>query len=217
MNKSHNRLIRATLAIGSFAAILVVGVPWVDEYLQRRRDAVELTTLKSELEQTSLRDQRLSQIASKLVDSLAAMQKRSIVPSEASEIRELLTEVVRASGAQLRHIEVAPGLSRPWALEDDDPRQQMSSQFGEESGFQLTSVSIDLRAAGSIEAIHTILRNIAANGWLMSTTSMTLVPTEGKGADVSLEVRLTAYGLEAVPQAPTDQFTLMPQRHPVCS
>ncbi len=208
MNKSHNRLIRATIGIGSFVAIVAVGVPWVDEYLQRRRDVKELVTLKEELEQSTLRDQRLSQIATQLVTSLENMQARSIEDSEVANVRDVLTEVVRKSGARLRHIDAHMGMKRPWGISDDDVHKSTSPDFGQESNFILTTVAIELKAAGPIEAINKIVREIASQGWLISTTALAIVPAEDKSTDVTLEIRLNAYGLELKPENSTDEFAM---------
>ncbi len=206
MNKSHKRLTRATLAIGSFVAIVVVGVPWVDEYRQRRRDASELVELKTEVEQASLRDRRLSAIATNLVESLQNLQTRSIQQSEVAEVRDKLTELVRKAGARLRHIDASAGLTRPWGLMDDDIRSTNIPESGQESDFLLTTVMIDLRAAGPIESIIKILEDIAGQGWLVTTSSLVINPAESKGSDIALEIRLIAYGLELETKTPLDEI-----------
>lgn len=208
MNKSHNRLIRATIGIGSFVAIVAIGLPWVDEYLQRRRDVQELVTLKEDLEQSTLRDKRLSQIATQLVTSLETMQKRSIEESEAAEIRDILTELVRKSGARLRHIDARTGMKRPWGISDDDVHKTTAPDFGQESNFVLTTVTIELKAAGPIDAINKIVSEIASQGWLISTTALAIVPADDKSTNVSLEIRLNAYGLELKPEDLTDEFAM---------
>ncbi len=208
MNKSHNRLIRATIGIGSFVAIVAIGVPWVDEYLQRRRDVKELVALKEELEQSTLRDRRLSQIAMQLVTSLEKMQERSIEDFEAATARDILTEVVRKSGARLRHIDARTGMKRPWGISDDDVHKTTSPDFGQESNFILTTVAIELKAAGPIESINKIVSEIASQGWLISTTALVIAPAEDKTTDVTLEIRLNAYGLTLEPEKSTDEFAM---------
>lgn len=208
MNRSHNRLFRAILGIGSFVATITVGVPWVDEYLQRRRDVQELVGLRAELDQSTQRDQRLTQIATQLVTSLETMQKRSIEESEAAKVRDVLTEIVRKSGAKLRHIDTRTGNQRPWGISDDDARRTTEPDFGQESHFVLTTVAIELKATGSVEAIDKILSEIAGQGWLLSTTTLVISPAEDKSADVALEIRLNAYGLEPDSKLPTDEFAM---------
>ncbi len=212
MNTPHKRLTRATLAIGSFVAIVAVGVPWVDEYRQRRRDASELIELKSEVEQANIRDQRLSSIAANLIGSLQKLQTRSIEPSEVAEVREKLTELVRKAGARLRHIDAAAGMTRPWGLMDDDVRKTTAPDYGQESEFLLTTITIDLRASGPIDSITKILEDIHDQQWLLTTTSLVISPAESKGSDIGLEVRYTAYGLELEAEDPLDEIAILPAR-----
>jgi hypothetical protein len=208
MNRSYSRLIRATIGIGSFVAIIAIGIPWVDEYLGRRRDVNELVELRAELEQATFRDQRLGQIATQLVESLQTMQGRSIKESEAARVRDVLTEVVRKSGAKLRHIDAIPGQKRPWGISDDDVRKTTAPEIGQESNLVLTTVTIELKAAGPIEAINKILSEITSQGWLMSTTALVIAPAEDKSTDVALEIRMTAFGLELESKKPTDELAM---------
>lgn len=195
MNRRTGRIIRITLMIGSFVVGISLGVPWVDEYIQRRNDADELTQLRDQLEESTKRDQRLSQVADQLELRLRSLALQQKTPDQAGELRDNLTEIIRASGAQLRHIDVSPGLVRPWGR-NDDPRTQVAIVEREDTGFDLTSLTIDIRAAGSISAIEEILRGIAARKWLVTTNSMLLTPSNTTGTEITLELRVTAFGLK---------------------
>ncbi|MFK8110795.1 MAG: hypothetical protein AB8B91_01255 [Rubripirellula sp.] len=203
---SHTRLTRAIVASGSLLAIIVIGLPWVDEYLRLRRDAVELQDLESKYVQIQSRQTQLSHVEKKLNSLLENLLVRSVDPANKETVRDTLIESVRLAGGKVRRLEIAPGEQRVWAVENDDPRKGTLPLYGEESRFVLHSHSVELQADGSLESVRRILSAVNSHGWLMTTKSLTMVPTSVRESPVSLELNLVFYGLGPNENDPEEDF-----------
>jgi hypothetical protein len=214
MNNRNNRttgLTRLTGAIvvsGSLLAIIVIGFPWVDEYLRLRRDAVELSDLESKYAQVQVQQTMMARVEGKLTSELENLLTRSIEPSNIETVREALVESVRQAGGRLRRLEIAAGETRPWGIENDDPRNGTIPLDGEESKLILHSHVIDLQADGSLETVRQILSGVDNQGWLKITKSLTMAPTGLRESPVSLELRLVVYGLGPKPHEPEADFAI---------
>ena len=204
MNNRNNRTIRAIVAIGSLVAILAIGIPWVDEYISLGRDASELTELRVQLIESEQRDEQLDRLESKLADELSALAKRNIDTEKTPEVRETLIGIIREAGARLRNLDVGSTESRDWAIDNDDPRAATMPQYADESDFELLTHIVDLRADGSLESVRRIMKEIIDQGWLMTTSSMKIVPTGVRESPISIELRIVLYGLRLRPE--DDEF-----------
>ncbi len=195
MNNRNNRTTRAIVASGSLLAIIVIGIPWVDEYLRLRRDAAEFVDLESSLVENQSRDLQLSRIESKLSEELESLSVRSIDPTNKNVIRESLMRIVRSAGGRLRRLDIADTETRPWAIEEDDPRHDTMPFYGEESNFVLYTHAVELQADGSLETVRQIVADIGNQGWLMTTKGLTASPTGVRESPVTLAIQLELYGL----------------------
>ena len=200
MNSRHDRTIRVTVASGSLIAILAIGIPWADEYISLGRDASELTEMQAELAAAEEREAQLDQLDAKLSGQLIAMTNRSIDPDQTTQVRDTLITIIRDGGARLRNLDVSNGESRVWAMEGDDPRAATMPPYAEESEFELLTHTVDLRADGSLESVQKVLGDIINQGWLMTTTNMKIMPTGVRESPISIELRITLYGLRLRPE-----------------
>lgn len=206
MNNRNNRATRVIVASGSLLAIVLIGIPWVDEYLRLRRDAVELTELESRLVKNQARDLQLDRIEPVMNQELNSLLARSTNPTKLNVIRESLIRVVRGAGGRLRRLEIADGKTRPWAIEEDDPRHESMPLYGEESGFVLHKHAVELHADGSLESVRQIIRDVFDQGWLMTTTGLTARPTGVKDSPVTLEIHLVLFGIGPNQEEANDEF-----------
>ncbi len=195
MNNPSNRATRLIVAIGSLLAIIFIGIPWVDEYIQLRHDASELGDLEVEFTEATYQRAMLDRIEGKLNGELQSLLDRSVEPNTREAVRDRLVEIVRRAGGRIRRLELADSESRPWALEDDDPRHDMMPTYGEESRFILHTHLVELQIDGSLQSVRETLGQIMNQGWLMTTRFLTVVPTESQESPLSLELRLVMYGL----------------------
>lgn len=206
MNNRNNRATRAIVASGSLLAIIVIGIPWVDDYLRLRGDATEFEDMRSRLTQNQSRDLQFTRIEEKLSKEMNSFSPRSIDPTKKDAIRETLIQIVRETGGRLRRLDIPEGESRLWALDNDDPRRGTIPLYGEESGFVLHTHSVELKADGSLETVRQIISKIGSQGWLMSTKSLTASPTGIRESPVTLEIRLVLYGLVPNEKRIDDEF-----------
>ncbi len=205
MNNRNNRATRAIVASGSLLAIILIGIPWVDEYLRLRREANEFVELEARLVANQTRDLQLTRIDSKLGSELESLSHRSTNPTEKNDIRERLVRIVRDAGGRLRRLEIGDVETRPWAIEGDDPRHDTMPFYGEESNFVLHTHTVEMQADGSLETVRQVIAEIEGQGWLMTLSGLTASPTGVVESPVTLEIQLVLYGLGEREARPEDE------------
>jgi hypothetical protein len=206
MNNRNNRATRAIVASGSLVAIIIIGIPWVDEYLRLGRDAAELTELEAQLAENQTYHSNLVRVKSKLNAELDALSARSIDPTRTEQIRESLLQIIRQAGGQPRRIEIDAPSVRPWAVRQDDARRDTPPLYGEESNFVLYKHVVQLQADGSLETVRQIINDVYQQGWLMTTKGLTANPTGVPETPVTLEIQLLLYGLGPNDNASKEEF-----------
>lgn len=206
MNNPNNRATRAIVASGSLLAIIFIAVPWVDEYLELRRGAAELGELEIKFVEAQQREKQMNRIDANLTSKLETLVARSFDPSKTEAVREVLIEIVRQSGGRLRRLEIGEGETRPWKIENDDPRNVTTQLDGEESRFVLHTHQVELQVDGSLESVRQILSSVANQGWLMTTKGLTAIPTSVRESPVNLELRFVLYGLGPNEREPEEDF-----------
>jgi hypothetical protein len=213
MNNRNNRGTRAIVASGSLLAIILIGIPWVDEYLRLRREALGAADLEYQLTEVQFRQQQLDHIEGKLKGSLARLLDRSISPSQTESVRESLVELVRRSSGRIRRLEITESGSRGWASDADDPRLDISPTYGEESSFILYSHLVELQADGPLQSVRQILQGVVHQGWLMTTKGLSMAPSGVSEAPVTLELRFVLYGLIPAQAQPEHDLATTPLNH----
>ncbi len=210
MNNMNSRATRAIVASLSLIAIIAIGIPWVDEYFTLRSEARELSAMDGQFTLVQNKQKRLRELESNISADLDSHLNRSIDPEKSQEVRNTLIAIIRESGGRLRSLEISKGRVRPWAIENDDPRQESLPQYSDESDYILHAHEVELRIDGSLETVTKILQGIAKRGWYMTTNSLVLMPTEGNLPLVASEIRLIVFGLSPKPIEDEDEFA----RHP---
>ena len=109
------------------------------------------------------------------------------------------------AGARLRNLDVGKSEARVWAIDGDDPKAATMPPYADESDFELVTHTVDLRADGSLESVRKIMRDIISQGWLLTTTGMKIVPTGVRETPISIELRITLYGLRVRPEEELDE------------
>ncbi|WP_040770730.1 hypothetical protein [Novipirellula maiorica] len=210
MNNLNSRATRAIVASVSLLAIIAIGIPWVDEYFRLRSEARELRAMDGQFTQVTNNQKRLRELENQISTDLASHLNRSIDPEKSQEVRSTLIAIIRDAGGRLRSLEISKGRVRPWAIENDDPREESPPQYSDESDYILHTHEIELRIDGSLETVTQILRGIAEQGWYLTTNNMVMMPTEGDLPVVASEMRLIVFGLSPKPIEDEDEFA----RHP---
>lgn len=216
MNNRNNRSNRNHRATGAIVAsvsllvIIVLAVPWVDEYLRLRGDEAKLTELENRFAELRQRNKQLDLIDSKLTSRLKDLSDRSIDPLKTEHVREAIVEIVRQTAGRVRRLEIPTGESRIWATKDDQIQNSTMPIYGEESDFELHTHTVELQVDGSLQSIQTILRRITDQGWLMTTTELTLAPTLVRESPVTLELQLVLYGLVPHQREQPEEFAYRP-------
>ncbi|MEM9587599.1 MAG: hypothetical protein AAGA03_09985 [Planctomycetota bacterium] len=179
-----------------------MGIPWTDEYFSLQKESKEFTELNLQHQDAMARSQKLNAIGSQLVSRLTEIKSGAVIDDNVEELEEQLIELVRISRARLRHIETSLGTQRPWATQGDSPLASTMPEYAYESEYDLQKHTVELRADGTLNAIHAVVQGIVSHGWLMTTESMAITPTGSAASPVALEVRFTVYGLSRRPEDP---------------
>lgn len=206
MKRPNTGIIRLTVATASLIAIITMGIPWADEYVELRRAMSEFSELQTEKDEIHSRSIRLVKIEESLNEKLEELSQQSVRPETAGEVREKLIEIVRHQGGRLRSLDLTPSNSRPWALEGDDPNADTMPEFAQESDHELHQHDVEMSADGTLESIVGILREMIDQGWFIKTRLMNISPTGKPEAPVSIEIRMTFYGLAPRQIDPNDDF-----------
>lgn len=212
MNNRNNRVTGAIMVTLSLIAIVVFAVPWVDEYLRLCDDAAELTELENKVAQLQARNEQLDRIDARLTDKLQNLSSRSIDPSKVEAVRETIVEIVRQAGGRIRRLDIPTGERRSWALDGDMVQNGTMPIYGEESNFELHTHTVELQADGSLESIQAILRDVIAQGWLMTTKGLSMTPTSVRESPVNLELQLALYGLTPRKKEEHEEFASRPAK-----
>ncbi|QDV61494.1 hypothetical protein [Crateriforma conspicua] len=210
MQRLNTRIVGLIVATASLGAIIGIGLPWVDEYFELRRDMAEFDKMEVELTAIRHRGLRLAKMERELNEQLKSLNDRSVIPDNRSDVRERLVEIVRQGGGRIRSLEVHTGNKRSWATVNDDPTAEVMPEFARMSPYDLHSHDVDLRADGSLEAIEKILTAIGGQRWYMTTRTMNVLPTMKPEAPVALELRFTVFGLLARPDEPDEDVARRP-------
>lgn len=196
--KQHRRSNRTTGAIVSAVSLIVIfaiAVPWVDEYVDLKRDTAEINDLADEIAQVRQRQVALERIESKLDLELKPFLEHNVTAEQIESVREALIEAVRSSKAMLRQLEIVPAEPRVWMAEDD-ARNDNAPLYGLNSRFVLQTHLVELQADGTLDAIKKIIDGINRQSWLAMTKTLNIVPTTNRKTPVTLELRLNVFGLE---------------------
>ena len=197
---------RLTIAGVSLVVVLAVAVPWSVEYLRLVGEVSEMNSLYSQLSETQTRKEKIETIESTLKNNLQHASSHSIRPDNINQIRDQLVVIVRDSGASLRRLEIGENIVRPWGAVHDDPHQDTSPDFGQESHFVLHKHMVQLQADGTLQAIQKILDKVQKTSWLLNTKTVTLSPNSVADSPVILEAQWILFGLEEAPEEELDEF-----------
>ena len=200
MKANRSRLTGGIVAFLSFVVLLVFGYPLADEALQRREDDLALAQLEEEFRLMETRSSRLAKIEETLKRKKSELMEACITGNRIPDLRDEIIGLVRLSDARLRGLDTHDGQTRPWATDNDDPRSRRLPDFGMESDFELQTHTLNLTADGSLASVKQIIARIEQHHWLMTIDSLEVKPTQANGSTASLDLRLTFYGLDAVPQ-----------------
>lgn len=202
-HRKPNRTTGVIVSAVSLVAIIAIAVPWVDEYFDLIRDTAAVSDMQDEIERVRQRQVALERIETKLDSELNPFLEHNVTADQVESVREALIETVRSSKALLRQLEIVSAEPRAW-MADDDARNSSASLYGLDTRFVLHAHSIELQADGSLDAIKKVIEGVQRQRWLLITKSMSIAPTTTKEMPVTMELRLTVFGLEPAKETETD-------------
>lgn len=186
-----------------------MGIPWADEYFELRQASSEFSEMQTEMDEIQNRSNRLVKIEESLNEKLKKLSQQSVRPAAAGDVREKLIEIVRHQGGRIRSLDLTPSTARPWAAEGDDPLADSPPEFAQESDHLLHQHDVEMSADGTLESVEGIMRELIDQGWFVRTRLLNVTPTGKPEAPISIELRLTLYGLAPRPEEPEDEFAVL--------
>lgn len=185
----------ATILLG-----LATLLPQVDDYIDKRSGRNTLSEELVQARQTAKTLPEFEQRVGKVVERLSGFESRAIDEAGLASYRSRLVDMVRASGCQIRRIDVAAPSTRPWKV-GDEPLAESSTATGAATPFVLERRSVSLAVDGSMGDVHNLLDRLEKERTLAHAHRVQLQPTVGAGSEVTLELELWLFALTRTAQS----------------
>jgi len=189
---------RLFVIIATFVAALVTVLPLTDVYseVSIRHDAAaeKLAAIESDISQMDLLKRRVEQRMREL-----EQEESRAVASRIDGFRGRVVALVRASGCQLRQIDVGASRTRAWVT-DDDPLSAKLPRGGRSkkraTPYNLTMQPMKLSISGEMPNIRRVLDQLQQRSLLAHTRHMSLRAAGGRDRkQVTLDLELWLFDL----------------------
>lgn len=189
----HRKLI---VAIVSTVFGLLVLIPLVDDYFDKKESHRRLTDKLAESRQTAKNLPEFERHVTQIADDLAAVESRSVSEGSLSNYRSRLVELVRNAGCQVRKITVGSPTVRPWS-EDDDPLVWAKGAKTKKrpTPFVLERRNIVLLVDGPNESVHDFMKKLHQDKTFTYARRVDLRSSSTAGESVALELELWVFSL----------------------
>lgn len=190
---SHRKLI---VAIVTILLGMVIVVPLVDEYFDKKESRRALAEELENARQTAARLPSLEKQVAKVVDELTAMEVRAVDDGSVSAYRTRLVEMVRESHCQIRRLDVASPTRRAWK-EGDNPLAdgRTGSAAGKATPFSLEQRSIQLSVSGRTHDLYELLERCQKDTTLAHPERIELHSDSQKSETVTMDLELRLFAL----------------------
>ncbi|MCA9262008.1 MAG: hypothetical protein KDA61_22475 [Planctomycetales bacterium] len=187
---------RRSLIVASVTTLvaLVLGVPLADELYDKKMRCDALAEELVRARQTAEALPAFEQRVGALTGELASLEAREISEESLAAYRSKLVDIVRASGCQIRRIQLGSESARPW-LEGDDPLQRAPAAGAKPTPFTLQRRSLVLSVDGSMGEVHDLLQRLEKEATLAHPRSMRIQPASRGGSSVTMELELWLFAL----------------------
>lgn len=182
------------------AVTIVIGLafilPQVDQLIAERSERTELQERLAQAVETSERLPMYQERVAEKVAELTALQEREVDEARLAELRSWLVAAARQSGCQVRRIDFASPVIRPWTT-DDHPIEPPSKgdKRGAETPFELQTRPVAFSVTGTTAEVLALLESIDRDQRLKHTNSLDLKPTSRNSQELQLELNLWYFAL----------------------
>lgn len=180
----------ATLLLG-----LVALLPQVDDYCDKRNSHNVLTEDLDLASETADSLPKFEGQVAELAQKLDRLEARAIDDQKIGEFRNQVVDVARKAGCQVRRIEVANVVSRPWKENDRPVAGKRIPVIGRATPFVLQRRSVVLTVDGPMASIHQLLVKIQEENTLAHPHRLSLRSSSRSGMTTTLEIELWLFSL----------------------
>ena len=190
---SHRKLIVSIVTILLGLAVLT---PLVDEYFDNKESRRALSEELENARNTAGQLPSLEKQVASVVEELEILEERSVSEETVSAYRTRLVDLVRESSCQIRRLDLAEPILRPWK-EGDDPLQEgtKSDKSGKATPFSLERRSIQLSVSGKTHDIYGLLERLQKDTTLAHPERLQFHSDGQNGESITMELEMLLFAL----------------------
>ncbi len=184
------------VSIVTILLALAVITPLVDDYFDKRESRRALAEELDIARQTAAQVPTLEKQVATVVEKLGAMEARSVSEETVSGYRTRLVDMIRESSCQIRRLDVASPVRRPWK-EGDKPLAEgnNSDSSGKATPFSLEKRSIQLSVDGKTHDIYSLLERLQKDTTLAHPERIQIHSERQDGETVTMELEMLLFAL----------------------
>lgn len=189
----HRSLIVATVTI---LLGLVVFTTLADDYFDKKESRRALAEELENARQTAKQLPQLEKQMAAVAEELGILEGRSVSEETVSTYRTRLVDMIRESSCQIRRLDVAAPVRRPWKA-GDNPLQEgnVSDSSGKTTPFFLERRSIQLSVNGKTHDIYSLLERLQQDNTLAHPERMQIQSDGQNGETVTMDLELLLFAL----------------------
>jgi len=190
---SHRKLIVSIVTILLGLAVLT---PLVDEYFDNKESRRALAEELENARQTAEQLPSLEKQVAAVVAELEILEGRSVSEDTVSAYRTRLVDMIRESSCQIRRLDLAQPIRRPWK-EGDSPLVEgnKSDSSGKATPFSLERRGIQLSVSGRTHDIYTLLERLQKDTTLAHPERLQIHSDGQNGETVTMELEMLLFAL----------------------
>jgi len=189
----HRKLI--VVIVTTLLGLLVL-IPLVDDYLDKRESHSTLTEDLDRARQTAEGMPKIEQQVAEIVEKLTAIESRTISSNSASNYRSKIVDLVRESGCQVRRFDVTTPMRRAWMQEDNPLATTISKQAkNKKTPFEFERRNVVLLVDGTMENVRELLGQLHKDNTLAYLHRLELQSASRGSEQVTLEIELWLFAL----------------------
>jgi hypothetical protein len=184
------------VSIVTILLALAVITPLVDDYFDKKESRRALAEELDNSRQTAAQLPSLEKQVATIVEKLGTMEARSVSEETVSGYRTRLVEMIRESSCQIRRLDVAPSVLRPWKIGDTPLAEgKMNGSSGKATPFSLERRSIQISVNGKTHDIYGLLERLQKDTTLAHPERIQLHSERQDGETVTMELEMLLFAL----------------------
>ncbi|MDZ4656006.1 MAG: hypothetical protein SH868_00365 [Bythopirellula sp.] len=170
--------------------------PLVDEYFDNKESRRALAEELENARQTAEQLPSLEKQVAAVVAELEILEGRSVSEDTVSAYRTRLVDMIRESSCQIRRLDLAQPIRRPWK-EGDSPLVEgnKSDSSGKATPFSLERRGIQLSVSGRTHDIYTLLERLQKDTTLAHPERLQIHSDGQNGETVTMELEMLLFAL----------------------